>query len=179
MPMSCQDSSRAVHGSREPRSSLSTRLAVLLAVVASISGVACSSTSSTECPAIYVENTIEGRISAAAPFKDAKDFYVCYGTACGANLEGTLTVTADPQGEAFADGGTATDASTPRGGYSGKVVYRVPDRGVVQCKTGDVLRLRSPNRPEGPWTIDVSLVAEVVEETTCQPCHGSFRSSTP
>ena len=176
MPTSGQDRSPALH--RSPERPLSVRVAALITV---ISGVACSSTSSTACPAIYVENTIEGRISTAAPFKDAKDFYVCYGTACGANVEGTLIVTPDPdlQGEAFADGGTATDASTPPRGYAGKVVYRVPDRGVVQCKTGDVLRLRSPNRPEGPWTIDVSLVAEVVEETTCQPCHGSFRSSTP
>lgn len=152
----------------------------MVAALAVISGVACS-TSSTECPAIYVANTIEGRIATKAPFRDANDFYACYGTACGANLEGTLIVTADPelQGEAFADGGTTMDASTSQSGYSGKVVYRVPDRGVVQCKTGDVLRLRSPNRPEGPWTIDVSLVAEVVEETTCQPCHGTFRSSTP
>lgn len=154
------------------------RVAALITV---ISGVACSSTSSTECPAIFVANTIEGRLSTAAPFKDANDFYVCYGNACGGNLEGTLTVTPDPdlRGVAFADGGNAPDAASPPGGYSGKVVYRVPDRGVLQCKTGDVLRLRSPNRPEGPWIVDVSLVAEVVEETTCQPCHGTFRSGAP
>ena len=100
---------------------------------------------------------------------------VCYGSKCGAELEGQFSVTVNrtPQNGTFV--GDAGPPVTPNPSTI-TFSYTVPTQGVKQCQSGDILRIRYPNRTEGPWSVDLRFVANVKAETECTPCHGTFEA---
>jgi len=128
-----------------------------------------------ECNAIYILPEITGNYTAtSAPFARASDLLICYGSKCGTELEGqfSITIHRTPQNGVFVG-----DAGAPvTEGTSITFSYAVPAQGVKQCQSGDLLRIRYPNRTEGPWSVDLRFVANVKAETECTPCHGKFEA---
>lgn len=151
----------------------SRSIATVFATASALTVLVSACGSPPECNAIYIPPEITGTYTATnAPFTRAGDLLVCYGSKCGAELEGqfSITVNRTPQNGTFVGdaGAPVPDPSTIT------FTYTVPTQGVKQCQSGDILRIRYPNRTEGPWSVDLRFVANVKAETECTPCHGTF-----
>lgn len=149
-------------------------LAMTFATASALAGLVSACGSPPECNDIFIFPAVTGSYAAATvPFTSANDLLVCYGSKCGAELEGQFSITIDrsPGNGTFVQDAGAPVTPDPS---TIKLTYTVPTRGVKQCQSGDILRIRYPNRAEGPWSVDLRFVAKVETETECTPCHGTF-----
>jgi hypothetical protein len=144
---------------------------VSLAFLASL-GACSDSASSGECQSDYVETNLQGSLpDVQVPASEAKQLYVCFGQVCGAEVLSRLTLTFNPALPAASFGTDSGVAPTPR---ALTVKYALDSTPGYAPTTGDVLRLRYPNDPQGPWSFDLSLRAEVTPADRCTPAHGTL-----
>lgn len=148
---------------------------VSFAVVSLASLAACSdSASSGECIGMYVEPSLQGSLpDVQVPASEAKQLYVCFGQVCGAEVLSRLTLTFNPALPAASFGTDSGVAPAPR---TLTVKYALDSTPGYAPTTGDVLRLRYPNNPQGPWSADISLRADVTPADRCTPAHGTLTS---
>lgn len=148
-------------------------LAPLVLVLVLVSLAACSdSATSGECNSIYVEPALIGSLpDVQVPATEAKQFYACFGQVCGADVTTRLSLTFDPALPASDFGGDSGVAPAPR---KLSLKYALDTSAGYSANTGDVLRLRYPNNPQGPWSVDISLRAEVTPADRCTPAHGTL-----
>lgn len=159
---------------RSPRSmSVSVASLVFVSLASLVSLAACSdSASSGECSSIYVEPSLQGSLpDVQVPASEAKQLYVCFGQVCGAEVLSRLTLTFNPALPAANFGTDSGVAPAPR---TLTVKYALDSTPGYAPTTGDVLRLRYPNNPQGPWSFDLSLRAEVTPADRCTPAHGTL-----
>ena len=120
----------------------------------------------------YVEPVLSGSLpDIQVSATDVKQFYVCFGQVCGAEVTQRLTLTFDP---ALPAAGFADDSGVAPAPRKLDVKYALDVASGYSPKTGDVLRLRVPNNPQGPWSFDVSLRADVTPAGECTSARGTL-----
>lgn len=149
------------------RAPLLSLVAVLVPLVFSGCG-----SSTPDCDGSFVAPELRGTFTVPiVTFTSVGQLYVCLGATCGGEVAKRTSITVE---ERPAEAKPAVD-----GGFSdtrgpGTVTVRYDTSSAPAPVTGDVLRLRYPASPTGPWTIDVSMRAEVTAATECKPTYGTL-----
>jgi hypothetical protein len=155
-----------------PGYSAARRLVVSFGTLSLLSlAAACSSKA--ECAATgYVEPVLTGSLpDIQVSATDVKQFYACFGQVCGSEVSQRLTLAFDP---ALPASGFADDSGVAPAPRKLELKYALDVASGYSPKTGDVLRLRVPNNPQGPWSFDVSLRADVTPAGECSSAHGTL-----
>lgn len=141
-------------------------LAVLGAALA-LASVACGS--EPECGGVFYAPIVSGSFEASnVPLAAESDLFICLNQVCDSSITSRVKI------ERSAMENTELGAATPTKPVTVKVSFNTKDSTLPAPQTGDILRLRYPNKPEGPWSFDVSLNAKVNPRTSCEPAYGTF-----
>jgi hypothetical protein len=142
-----------------------------VAVLVTLASSGCGS-SSTECSSAFVAPELRGTFEVPiVTFKNVDQLYLCVGSTCGAKVAERTSIVVE---ERPAEAKPAVDSGIPDSRGPGTVTVRYDTSPAPTPVTGDVLRIRYPGSPTGPWTIDISMRAEVTAATECAPAYGTL-----
>lgn len=149
----------------------SVSLFVLLSTLVAVGATGCEG--EPECASVYIPPMITGSFEASSvPFSEARDLHVCLNDRCDSTVSERVSIRIErTPAENPPFGSSSTAPPKPHKVF---VSYSTQAPSIFELRTGDVLRLRFPNQPAGPWTTDVSLEATVNPGDRCTPTTGTF-----
>ena len=138
-------------------------LAVLGAALA-LASVACGS--DYDCESVYYLHFVSGSFEASnVPLAAESDLFICLNQVCDSSISSRVKI--ERSAMENTELGAPPKPVTVTVSFDTRGAWLFP-------QTGDVLRLRYPNKPEGPWSFDVSLKANVTPVSRCKPASGTF-----